>query len=164
MTPDRRRAVVVLQNRFGVSERRACRVVGQHRSTHRYPARPIPPDDVGLRRRLRRVARHHPRLGWRKAHMWRAARAGSSIIGSSAVCGVKRACAGHRRRRIGNNAPAVLAEFVALRASQPRVRTRVRVRRDRRPARSEAVGASSTNTPEKPSPWTLTDLSPAETS
>jgi putative transposase len=69
VTPDRRRrAVVVLRERFGVSERRACRVVGQHRSTQRHPPRPVPPDDVKLRRRLRRFARRHPRLGWRKAH------------------------------------------------------------------------------------------------
>jgi putative transposase len=69
VTPDRRRrAVVVLQDRFGVSQRRACRVVGQHRSTQRHPRRPVPPDDMKLRRRLRRFARRHPRLGWRKAH------------------------------------------------------------------------------------------------
>jgi len=35
----RRRAVVTLQERFGVSERRACRVVGQCRSTQRRRAR-----------------------------------------------------------------------------------------------------------------------------
>lgn len=69
VTPDRRRrAVVVLRERFGVSQRRACRVVGQHRSTQRHPPRPVPPDDVKLRRRLRLFARRHPRLGWRKAH------------------------------------------------------------------------------------------------
>ena len=69
VTPDRRRrAVMVLQVRFGVSQRRACRVVGQHRSTQRRPARPIPDAEVKLRRRLRRFARRHPRLGWRKAH------------------------------------------------------------------------------------------------
>lgn len=69
VTPDRRRrAVVVLRTRFGVSERRACRVVGQHRSTQRRPARPEPGEDVKLRRRLRRFARRHPRLGWRKAY------------------------------------------------------------------------------------------------
>ena len=39
LTPERRRrAVVVLVDRFGVSERRACRVVGQHRSTQRRAA------------------------------------------------------------------------------------------------------------------------------
>ncbi len=69
VTPDRRRrAVVVLQQRFGVSQRRACRVVGQHRSTQRQPARPVPAEDEKLRRRLRVFARRHPRLGWRKAH------------------------------------------------------------------------------------------------
>ncbi len=69
VTPDRRRrAVVVLQGRFGVSERRACRVVGQWRSTQRRPARPIPVADEKLRRRLRDFAHRHPRLGWRKAH------------------------------------------------------------------------------------------------
>ncbi len=58
VTPDRRRrAVVVLVERFGVSERRACRVVGQHRSTQRRPARPEPAEDAKLRRRLRRFAR-----------------------------------------------------------------------------------------------------------
>lgn len=40
LTPDRRRrAVGHLRERFGVSERRACRVVGAHRSTHRLPRR-----------------------------------------------------------------------------------------------------------------------------
>lgn len=69
VTPDRRRrAVAVLQERFGVSERRACLVVGQHRSTQRRCPRPEPAEDVKLRKRLRRFAREHPRLGWRKAH------------------------------------------------------------------------------------------------
>ncbi len=69
VTPDRRRrAVTVLVERFGVSERRACRVVGQHRSTQRREPRPEPEADVKLRRRLRRFARNHPRMGWRKAH------------------------------------------------------------------------------------------------
>ena len=49
VTPDRRRrAVVVLQGRFGVSQRRACRVVGQHRSTQRRPLRAMPAADVKL--------------------------------------------------------------------------------------------------------------------
>ncbi len=69
VTPDRRRrAVTVLVERFGVSERRACRVVGQHRTTQRRKPRPEPEADVKLRRRLRRFARNHPRMGWRKAH------------------------------------------------------------------------------------------------
>ena len=69
VTPDRRRrAVSVLVERFGVSQRRACRVVGQHRTTQRRPARPESPEDAKLRSRLRRFARNHPRMGWRKAH------------------------------------------------------------------------------------------------
>ena len=54
LTPDRRRrAVCRLQDRFGVSERRACRVAGQHRSTQRIRPRPRPDDDAELRGRLR---------------------------------------------------------------------------------------------------------------
>ena len=69
VTPDRRRrAVTVLVERFGVSQRRACRVVGQHRSTQRREPKSEPAQDVKLRRRLRRFARNHPRMGWRKAH------------------------------------------------------------------------------------------------
>jgi putative transposase len=70
VTPDRRRrAVTVLVERFGVSQRRACRVVGQHRSTQRRARRPEPPKDAKLRSRLRQFARKHPRMGWRKAHV-----------------------------------------------------------------------------------------------
>jgi putative transposase len=60
--------VVVLVDRFGVSERRACCVVGQHRSTQRRPPRPRPTDEEKLRRRLREIARRHPRWGWKTAH------------------------------------------------------------------------------------------------
>ena len=34
--PRRRQAVAMLRDRLGVSERRACRVTGQHRSTQRH--------------------------------------------------------------------------------------------------------------------------------
>ena len=45
----------MLQDRFGVSERRACTVVGQHRSTQRLEP-PVPPDDEAeLREFLRGV-------------------------------------------------------------------------------------------------------------
>ena len=69
MSPDRRRRVVqLLQQRFGVSQRRACAVVGQHRCTQR--RRPRQPRDVetSVRARLRQIARAHPRWGWRKAY------------------------------------------------------------------------------------------------
>ena len=68
LTPDRRRrAVVALQEQFGVTERRACRVVGQPRSTQRLPA-PVPTDDeLALRAFLRDFSLRRPRWGWRRA-------------------------------------------------------------------------------------------------
>ena len=69
MTPGRRRrAVGTLQERFGVSERRACRVAGQHRSTQRKQPRPPCDADQRLARRLREIAKEHPRWGWKTAH------------------------------------------------------------------------------------------------
>ena len=69
MSPDRRRrAVTVLRERFRVSERRACAVVGQHRSSQRRPPRPVTDADAALRTRLRQISAAHPRWGWRKAH------------------------------------------------------------------------------------------------
>jgi putative transposase len=69
LTPERRRrAVCRLQARFGVSERRACRVACQHRSTQR-KAPPAPrPADARLAGRLREIAGEHPRWGWKTAH------------------------------------------------------------------------------------------------
>ena len=55
-------------DRLGVSERRACRYVGQHRSTQRH-APPAPAvDDGDLRARLRAIAAGKPRWGYRRAH------------------------------------------------------------------------------------------------
>jgi putative transposase len=57
----------MLRDRLGVSERWACRVVGQHRSTQRYePA--AAGDDSALRARLREIAADRPRWGYRRAH------------------------------------------------------------------------------------------------
>jgi hypothetical protein len=43
LEPDRRRrAVSALQGRFGVSERRACRLTSRHRSSQRYRRRRVP--------------------------------------------------------------------------------------------------------------------------
>jgi putative transposase len=63
----RRRAVQHLQQVLGVSQRWACRLVGQHRSTQRH--RPLQPDrDRVLREQLRAFSRAHPRWGYRRAH------------------------------------------------------------------------------------------------
>jgi putative transposase len=57
----------MLQTRFGVSQRRACRIVGQHRSTQRRCPPPPPPDEEALRGFLRGFSRERPRWGWRRA-------------------------------------------------------------------------------------------------
>jgi len=63
----RRRAVEHLQRVFGVSQRWACQLVGQHRATQRH--QPQEPDrDRALREQLRAFSRAHPRWGYRRAH------------------------------------------------------------------------------------------------
>ncbi len=57
----------MLRDRFGVSQRRACRVVGQHRSTQRLPQPQITDEEAQLREFLREFSRVRPRWGWRRA-------------------------------------------------------------------------------------------------
>src|SRR5260370_41561315 len=63
----RRRAVTSLRDRFGLSERRACGLTSQHRSSQRYQRRLVP-EEVLLRQRLQLLARRHPRYGYRRIH------------------------------------------------------------------------------------------------
>ncbi len=57
----------MLEDRLGLSERRACQIAGQHRSTQRRePLRAS--DDAALRGALRKVSRERPRWGYRRAH------------------------------------------------------------------------------------------------
>lgn len=57
----------MLMDRLGCSERRACRLAGQHRSTQRHEPK-VAPDDEALRKRLRKLAAKKPRWGYRRAH------------------------------------------------------------------------------------------------
>jgi putative transposase len=57
----------MLRDRLDVSERWACRVVEQHRSTQRYEPTVVE-DDAQLRARLRQVSADRPRWGYRRAH------------------------------------------------------------------------------------------------
>lgn len=57
----------MLQDRLGISERRACRIAGQNRSTQRHCPR-VASDDQALRRRLRKISEDRPRWGYRRAH------------------------------------------------------------------------------------------------
>jgi putative transposase len=50
----------MLQERFRMSERRACRIVGQHRSTQRHKVTRGKGDDA-LRKRLHEFSRKHKR-------------------------------------------------------------------------------------------------------
>jgi putative transposase len=77
VSPARRRdAVRFLTKKRRVSERRACRVVEQHRSTQRY--RPLPAEyELKLVARMNELAAAHPRWGYRmiwsllRAEGWR---------------------------------------------------------------------------------------------
>jgi len=57
----------MLRDRLGVSERRACRFIGQHRSTQRREPQATG-DDEALRGELRAFAAARPRWGYRRAH------------------------------------------------------------------------------------------------
>lgn len=66
MSPARKRAAVsVLQSKFTVSERRACQVIGQPRSSQRYRAQPRD-DEAALVKRMLERARERPRFGYRR--------------------------------------------------------------------------------------------------
>ena len=62
--------MVELEETFGVSQRRACAVIGQARSTQRLTVVPTD-DEIELRRWLRQFAKEHPRWGWKRAFQHR---------------------------------------------------------------------------------------------
>ena len=62
----------MIVERFGLSERRACQITGQHRSTQRHDRRRGGDRDDALRERLRKLSAEHPRWGYRLA--WGAVR------------------------------------------------------------------------------------------
>jgi hypothetical protein len=57
----------MLRDRFGVSQLRACRVVGQHRSTQRLEPTTVSDEEAELRAFLRAFSKDRPRWGWRRA-------------------------------------------------------------------------------------------------
>ncbi len=68
VSPARRRdAVVFLQRRHRISQRRACSLVGQHRSTQRYAG--VPGDfELRLVKAMNQLAERNPRYGYRRVH------------------------------------------------------------------------------------------------
>ena len=78
LSPARRRACVDhIVHTMSISERRACRALGQHRSTQRKPPRGRA-DEEALTADLIELARQYGRYGYRK------------ITASSARCGLGR--------------------------------------------------------------------------
>jgi putative transposase len=62
-----RDAVAHLQTAFGMSERRACRVLGCGRMTMRYQA--LRTDDVALRERMKAIDHERRRFGYRRLYV-----------------------------------------------------------------------------------------------
>ncbi len=62
-----REAAAYLQSTYGMSERRACRVIGADRASVRYQA--TRPDDGSLRERLKALAQERRRFGYRRLHV-----------------------------------------------------------------------------------------------
>ena len=66
MSPARKREVACrLQDQFAVSERRACRVLNQPRSSQRRRPKRLD-DEAALTRRMRELVRQRPRFGYRR--------------------------------------------------------------------------------------------------
>ena len=69
MSPSRKReAAAKLQEAFAVSERRACKVLSQPRTSQRYQAKPRD-DEAKLAARMLELARTRPRFGYRRLHL-----------------------------------------------------------------------------------------------
>jgi putative transposase len=68
VTPDQQRAAAdYLDEKYGVSQRRISRVMGRSRSGLRY-RRQRRADEPALNREIKRLARRHPRYGYRRVH------------------------------------------------------------------------------------------------
>jgi putative transposase len=68
VTPNQQRtAADFLRERYGASQRRVCRVMDRARSTLRYRVRRRA-DEPALSREIKRLARRHPRYGYRRVH------------------------------------------------------------------------------------------------
>jgi putative transposase len=63
-----RAAADYLRETFGISQRRASRVLGRARSTMRYQRRQRSGEDA-LIKAIRRLARRHPRFGYKRVHV-----------------------------------------------------------------------------------------------
>jgi len=108
----------MLEERLGVSERRACRITGQHRSTQRPEPRRGDRDDA-LRSELRKLSREHPRWGYRKA--WASLREAGWAVNRKKIQrlwreeGLRVPRRKRKRQRLGTS----MVEGARLRAERP---------------------------------------------
>ena len=82
----RRQAVRQLQETFGLSQRRACRVLGQPRSTQRQTAK-TSEEEERLVRRMLELVRQHPRWATDASRCCCDGKAGASTANASTACG-----------------------------------------------------------------------------
>ena len=120
----------MIVERFGLSERRACQITGQHRSTQRHLSRRGGDRDDALRERLRKLSAEHPRWGYRLAcgrvreEGWAVNRKKIQRLWREE--GLRVPQRKRKRQRLGNS--TVAGEAAARRAAQPRLGDRLPVR------------------------------------
>ena len=113
VTPDaKRNAVAHAREKFGLSERRACRLIGVARRVVRYA--PTRPDDAGLRARLRELAGERRRFGYRRLG-YLLAREGMApnhkkLLRIYREEGLKVRRRGGRKRALGTRAPMTMPQ------------------------------------------------------
>lgn len=95
-----------VQRTFEISERRACKVIGQPRASQRYEARK-PGNDQALRKQMRDLAKANPRYGYRR--VWALLRRDGSRVNRKRVQrlwreeGLKIPQRQRKRRRLGTS-------------------------------------------------------------
>jgi len=113
VTPDaKRRAVHLIRERLGLSERRACDIVGVARRVIRYEA--VRPDDGALRQRLRELAGERRQFGYRRLG-YLLAREGlapnhKKLLRIYREEGLKVRRRGGRKRALGTRAPMTVPQ------------------------------------------------------
>jgi transposase InsO family protein len=107
----RRRAVEQLEECFEVSQRQACRVVGQARSTQRYEAQ-VRNDEPALVQRMHELVRSAPRYGYRR--IWAVLRGEGWRVNRKRIWrlwkqeGFKVPQKQHKKRRLGSSAQGIV--------------------------------------------------------
>ena len=123
VTPGAKRdAVAHARGCYGLSERRACHLIGIARRVARY--QPSRPDDAGLRQRLRELAAARRRFGYRRLG-YLLAREGlkpnhKKLLRLYREEGLKVRRRGGRKRALGTRAPMALPQGPNQRWSQER--------------------------------------------